>query len=84
MWRITVLIASATINASTIPTVASECMSNEDIDASRTRWATLSSQPANATDNEKTCRSYAASFYENVTLWQAAARCVDGERSLDA
>jgi hypothetical protein len=82
MRRITVLIASAAINASVIPAVASECMSNKDIDASRTRWATIRSQPANAADRQKTCRAYAASFYESVTLRQAAARCVDGERNL--
>jgi hypothetical protein len=46
------------------------------------RWATLRSQQANAADNEKTCRAYAASFYESVTLRQAAARCVDRERKL--
>lgn len=76
--RIIVLIASAAINASAIPTVGAKCMSNNDIDASRTRWATLRSQPA--ADKEKTCRAYAASFYESVTLRQAAARCVDGEQ----
>ena len=80
--RIIVLIASAAINASAIPTVGAKCMSNKDIDTSRTRWATLRSQPADAADNEKTCRAYAASFYESVTLRQAAARCVDGERNL--
>jgi hypothetical protein len=77
-----VLIASAAINVSTIPMVASECTSNKDIVASRTRWATQRSQPANAADKEKNCRAYAASFYESVTLRQAAARCVDGERNL--
>jgi hypothetical protein len=78
--RIIVLIASAAINASAIPTVGAKCMSNNDIDASRTRWATLRSQPA--ADKEKTCRAYAASFYESVTLRQAAAGCVDRERIL--
>ena len=82
MRRLIVLIAFSAINASTIPAVASECTSNKDIDASRTRWATLRSHPANAADNEKSCRAYAASFYESVTLRQAAARCVDGERNL--
>jgi hypothetical protein len=38
MRRIPVLIASAAINASTIPAVA-EHTSNKDIDASRERWA---------------------------------------------
>jgi hypothetical protein len=84
MRRITVLIASAAINASTIPAVASECTLSKDIDASGTRWATLRSQPAGAADNEKTCRAYAASFYESVTLRQAAARRVDRERNLAA
>ena len=40
MRRIPVLIASAAINASTIPAVA-EHTSNKDIDASRKRWATV-------------------------------------------
>ena len=84
MGRITVLIASAAINASTIPAVASECTLSKDIDASRARWATLRSQPARAADNTRTCRAYAASFYESVTLRQAAARCVDHGRSLAA
>jgi hypothetical protein len=29
-----------------------------------------------------TCRAYAASFYESVTLRQTAARCADGQRNL--
>jgi len=33
-----VLIASAAINAFTIPAVAAECTSIKDIDASRSRW----------------------------------------------
>jgi hypothetical protein len=81
MKRIILLIASAAINASTIPALAAECP-NKDIDASRTRWATLRSQPANVAGSEKTCRAYAASFYESVTLRQAAAGCVDRERNL--
>jgi hypothetical protein len=84
MRRTIVLIASTAINASTIPAVASDCTLNKDIDASRTRWATLRSQRASAADNERTCRAYAASFYESVTLRQAAARCVDRERDLAA
>src|SRR5258707_13556654 len=82
MTRNIVLIASAAIYASTIPTVASECTSNKDIVASRTRWATLRSQPTNAADKKKGCRAYAASFYESVTLRQAVARCVEDERGL--
>jgi hypothetical protein len=81
MRRITVLIASIAIIAS-IPAFAAECMSNKDIDAIRMLSATTRSQPANATDNEKVCRAYAATFYESVTLRQAAARYTDGERTL--
>jgi hypothetical protein len=76
-------VASAAINALMISAVAAQCTSNKDIDAARTRWATLRSQRANAGDNEKTCRAYAASFYESVTLRQAAAAgCVDQEEKL--
>src|SRR5215475_664918 len=82
MRRIFVLIASAVINASTIPALAAECTSSKDIDASRVRSATVRCQPVNVTDNEKICRAYAASFYESVMLRQAAARRVDGERVL--
>ena len=84
MRRILVLVASAAINASTIPAVAAECMSTKDIDASRSRWELLRSQPAEAADKEKNCRAYAASFYESVTLRYAAAKCIDGERALVA
>ena len=84
MRRIAVLIVSAAINASTIPAVAAEHTSNRDIDAARTRAVTVHSQPVNAADIEKTCRAYAASFYESVMLRQAAAKRVDGERVLVA
>jgi hypothetical protein len=60
MRKIALLIASALINASTIPAVGSECMSTRHLDASRARWTTLLSQPANAVDQDKTCRAYAA------------------------
>src|ERR1700751_201803 len=82
MRRIIVLIVSAAINASTIAAVAVDSTSNNDIDAIRTRSATVRCQPANAADNEKACRAYAASFYQSVTLRQAAARYADGERTL--
>jgi hypothetical protein len=84
MRRILVLIASATINASAIPAVATECASVKDIDASRSRWEMLRSQHAKAADKERICRAYAASFYESVTLRQAAAKCINGERTLPA
>jgi hypothetical protein len=84
MRRIAVLIASAAINASTIPAVAAECTSNKDIDASCTHWVTVQSQPANAAEKEKSCRAYAASFYQSVMLRQVATQHVDGARVLAA
>ena len=84
MRRITVLIASALINASTIPALAAESTLNKDVNPARAVSATLHSKPANAADNEKTCRAYAASFYESVMLRQAAAGRVDGARVLTA
>ena len=82
MRRIAVLIVSAAINASTIPAVAAEHTSNKDIDAARA--VTVQSQPVNAADIEKTCRAYAASFYESVVLRHAAAGRVDGAQVLAA
>jgi hypothetical protein len=84
MRRIAVLIAFAAINASAIPAVAAECTSNKDIDASCTRWATVQSQPANAAEKEKSCRAYAASFYQSVMLRQVSTQRVDGARVLAA
>ena len=80
MKRMLVLIACTAINASTTPGVAAECTSNKDVDASRTRWATQRSQRIKAADKEKSCRAYAASFYESVALRLAAAKCVDGKQ----
>ena len=82
MRRILALIASAAINVSAIPAVAAECTSIKDIDASRSRWEMLRSQPDKAADKEKSCRAYAASFYESVTLRQVVAKCIDGDRTL--
>ena len=84
MRRIAILIACAAINASTIPAVAAECTSNKGIGGSCARWAAVQSQSANAADKEKSCRAYAASFYESVMLRQAAANRVDGARVLVA
>ena len=82
MRKIIVLIASALINASTIPGLAAESTLNKDVNAARAVSATVHSKPANAADNEKTCRAYAASFYKSVMLRQAAAGRVDGARML--
>ena len=82
MRRIAVLIASAAINASAIPAVAAECTSIKDIDASRSRWEIVRSQPAKEADTEKTCRAYATLICEAVTLRQVATTCAAGERNL--
>ena len=84
MRKICILIASAALHASTVPSLAAECTSNKDIDAFCTRWPREQSQPANSDDKEKTCRAYAASFYESVMLRQVAAKRVDGARVLVA
>ena len=84
MKRITVLIASALINASTIPGLAAESTLNKDVNPAHVVSATVHSKPANAADNEKTCRAYAASFYESAMLRQAAAGRVDGAWLLTA
>ena len=84
MRRITVLIASALINASTIPGLAAAPTLNEDINAARAVSATVPSKPDNAADNDKTCRAYAASSYKSLMLRQAAAGDVDGARMLTA
>jgi hypothetical protein len=82
MGRTAVLIAFAAINAIAIPAVAAECTAIKEIDASRSRWELLRSQPAKAAEREMICRAYAASFYESVTLRKAAARCDDGGPNL--
>ena len=84
MRRITVLIASALINASTIPGLAAESTLNKDVNPARAVSASVHSKPANVADNEKTCRAYAASFYESVMLRQAAAGRGDGAWVLTA
>ena len=84
MRRALILVASAAINAYAIPAVAAEHTSVRDTGAARARAVTVHSQPANAADNEKTCRDYAASFYESVVLRHAAANRVDGAQVLAA
>ena len=83
MRRITVFIASALINASTLPGLAAESTLNKDVNAARAVSATVHSKPANAVDNEKTCRAYAASFHESEMRRQAADH-VDGAQMLTA
>ena len=57
MRRITVLIASALINASTIPRLAAESTLNKDVNAARAVSATIHSKPDYAADNEEICRA---------------------------
>jgi hypothetical protein len=59
-------------------------MLNEDVNPARAVSANVHSKPANAADNEKTCRAYGASFYESVMLRRAAAGRVDGAWVLTA
>jgi hypothetical protein len=59
--------------------VAAEC-----IDDSCARSAAVRSQPASVADKEKSCRGYAASFYESVMLRHVAAQRVDGAQVLAA
>ena len=82
--RITVFIASALINASTISGLATGSTSNRDVSLALAVSATVHGKPANAADNEKTCRGFAASFYESMMRRQAAAGRVDGARVLTA
>jgi hypothetical protein len=80
MRRITALIAAALINSSTLPGFAAEPALNKDVSAARAVSTTVHGKPADAAENEKTCRAYAASFYESVMLRQSAAGRVDGAR----
>ena len=84
MRRITVLIASALINASTIPGLAAVSTLNKDVNAARAVSASVYSKPDNAAANDKTCRVYAASLYQSVKRQQAAAGRVDGAWVLTA
>ncbi|MCC8964321.1 hypothetical protein H8A95_18845 [Bradyrhizobium sp. Pear76] len=81
MRRIAVLIASAVLNASTVPSLAAECTSSKDI---CTHAAIAQGQLAGTADKEKSCRDYAASFYQSVTLRQVAVQRVEGARVLVA
>lgn len=85
MTRLAILLASAVLNASTLPAAASQCAVPSTIAAIRTHWAAVRSQFSNVVDRETACRAYATSFYESVTTRQAAAGCPGGAdvRALD-
>ncbi|OKO85101.1 hypothetical protein [Bradyrhizobium sp. AS23.2] len=61
--------------------LAAECTSNKDFCA---RWTAVQAQPADLAGKDKSCRAYAASFYESVMLRRVAAERVDGARVLIA
>jgi hypothetical protein len=84
MRRITVLVASALIIASTNAGPAAESNLNKDVNAARAASATVHSKPANAADKDEACRVYLASFYQSAMLRQAAAGGVDGARVITA
>jgi hypothetical protein len=81
MTRSIVLIATAAINAVSIPAVASECASMTELAASKARWIEVSRQPVRTTDTVEICRAYAASFYRIVLTRQAAVACGVGRQS---
>ena len=76
MIRLAIFCVSLAVNmSSTIPTLASQCTSPNEIAASLTRWAAVRRQFVHATDQEIACRVLAASFYESVATRQAATTC---------
>jgi ABC-type Fe2+-enterobactin transport system substrate-binding protein len=75
MMRLATLLTTATINAIAVPAVASQCTPPNAIAATRTHWAAIRSQFSKVADREAACRAYATSFYESVTVRQAAAGC---------
>ena len=84
MRRTAVLIASALINASTIPGLAAVFTLNKDVNAARAVWATVQSKLDNAADNDEICRAQAASFYQSVLRQQAVFGRIDGAQVLTA
>ena len=76
MWiRLAILLTTATVITTTDPVAASQCKPPNALVATRTHWAAIRSQFSKAVDREAACRAYAASFYESVTVRQAAAGC---------
>ena len=76
MWiRLAILLTAATVTTTTVPAAASQCTQPNALVATRTHWAAIRSQFSKASDREAACRAYAASFYESVTVRQAAAGC---------
>ena len=76
MIRLAIVLASATINASTIPAAASQCAATTAIAAARIHWAAVRSHFDNVAEHDAACRTYAALFYESVTTRHAVADCL--------
>jgi hypothetical protein len=87
MIRHSIFFAVVAMNVSTIPALASQCATANEIAASFTRWATVRRQSVNAANRDFACRAFAASFYESVATRQAAAVCAhdaDHDRHISA
>jgi hypothetical protein len=80
MTKIVVFLFSAVLTVCTIQAVASQCASITAIAASHTQWTAARALPADPADMTKTCRAYAASFYQVVLTRQAAAICGVGRQ----
>jgi hypothetical protein len=80
MTKIVVPLSSAVLIVCTIPAVASECASITEIAASHAQWTAARTQPVDPAKLTKTCRAYAASFYQVVLTRQAAAICGVGRQ----
>jgi hypothetical protein len=54
---------------------SSECARISDLASARARWAATRLSHIDAAHVEKTCRGYAITFYEAVTVRQTASIC---------
>lgn len=76
MWiRLAILLTTATVTTTSVPAAPLQCAPPAAMAATRTHWASVRNQFGKVTDREAACRAYAASFYESVTVRQAAAGC---------
>ena len=83
MIRLAITLTSIAINGATIPPAIAQCMSAQEATAMRTRSDTLRSRLEPIASHDAACRAFAATFYELVTMRQAAASCArEAERDL--
>jgi hypothetical protein len=84
MTRLAIFLASLAIGAASIPALASQCTSPNEIAASRTRRTAIRQQLFNTTDQELACRAFAAAFMELVMARRLATTCVrEADRASD-